>query len=376
MVDIFNKFNVNLDSFQNQINRKNNNLTNKNFIELIHQFPFMLYKNPSMSEIYSKMQKMRIIKKNLVYLIGLPKELAFNENILNTFEYLGQYGKIVKLKSNKNKKYNITNPNGPSYSCHITYSSPIESSLAILSLENIQFENHIFKASFGTTKYCSNFLHGVPCTNKDCLFLHYLANDDDILNRDEMNSNNQVFKNQLIMAIELSEIYFNDNVKKKLDNIKNQKTIFPNASLVYEKEFIKNYYNENKDKIELNNENKINKKGKKIFNIFGYNNYLKRTNKSRFDFATNSNENNDEIKIKISNFISEKIKRSILFEKESSDISDYYFSMKKSYDAEDRWKSLINTLEMYDSFNCNNDRNKLINDKNNDILIINKFDTF
>ena len=100
MVEIFNKFNINLDILQNQINNQNINLTNKNFIEIIHQFPFMLYKYPSMSEIYSKMQKMRIIKKNLVYLIGLPKNLAFNEEILNTFEYLGQYGKIEKLKTN------------------------------------------------------------------------------------------------------------------------------------------------------------------------------------------------------------------------------------------------------------------------------------
>ena len=49
--------------------------------------------------------------------------------------------------------------------------------------------------------------------------------------------------------------------------------------------------------------------------------------------------------------------------------------MKKSYDAEDRWKSLINTLEIYDSFNCNNDRNKEINNKNSDILVITKFNT-
>ena len=51
------------------------------------------------------------------------------------------------------------------------------------------------------------------------MFLHYLANDNDILNRDDMNSNNQIFKNQLIMAIELSEIFLNDNVKKKCDYI-------------------------------------------------------------------------------------------------------------------------------------------------------------
>ena len=69
----------------------------------------------------------------------------------------------------------------------------------------------------------------------------------------------------------------------------------------------------------------------------------------------------DEVPLEISNFISENIKRSILFKKEKDEISDYYFSIKKSYEAEDSWRSLVNTLEMYNSFeNCNNRIKKLM----------------
>ena len=143
---------------------------------------------PSLNEMYSKMQNMRIIQKNLIYLIGLPKELAFSENKLNQFEYFGQYGQIKKTVVNKNKTYNCNNPNGPSYSCHITYSSISESSLAMLSLENATIDNHVFKASYGTTKYCSNFLRNTLCLNKDCLYLHSLADESDIISRDIMNN--------------------------------------------------------------------------------------------------------------------------------------------------------------------------------------------
>jgi CCR4-NOT transcription complex subunit 4 len=84
---------------------------------------------------------------------------------------------------NKNKIYNINGPNGPSYSVYVTYSTPEESSLAILSLDNSTIDDHLIRASYGTTKYCSNFLKGIECHNRECLYLHYLADEDDILDR-------------------------------------------------------------------------------------------------------------------------------------------------------------------------------------------------
>ena len=363
----------NMSTYLNQFNSDSRIKRKENSIQL---YPFILYKTPNLREYYTKMQKLRITQKNLVYLIGFTKDLAFNETLLSSFEYLGQYGHIIKLKVNKNKTYNTNNPNGPSYSCHVTYSSPSESSLAILSLDNIIFENHIFKASYGTTKYCSNFLYGTVCMNKDCLYLHSLANDNDIINRDEMNSNKQIFANQHIIAIELSGIFTNKKIENYLKNeIKNKRTIFPNASNVYNKDIVKEYYERNKDKII-----KINK-NKKIYSIMGLNNLYKRQEKSRFDFASNAllnNENNEndvsEVPIEISNFISENIKRSILFKKEKDEISDYYFSIKKSNEAEDRWRSLVNTLQIYNSFE--NSNNSIKKYENENIILVSKFNSY
>ena len=343
----------------------------------IQLYPLILYKTPQMREYYTKMQKLRITQKNLLYLIGFSKELAYNENLLSSFEYLGQYGKILKLKVNKNKTYNTNNPNGPSYSCHVTYSNKSESSLAILNLDNIIFENHIFKASYGTTKYCSNFLYGTKCTNKDCLYLHSCANDNDIINRDDLNSNKKIFADQHIMAIELSGIFTDNNVENYLkNNISKKKTIFPNASLVYNKDIVKEYYEKNKDK--LNKE----KKGKKIYTIMNLDKLYKIKEKSRFDFASNAKiENNEndvsEVPLQISKFISDNIKRSILFKKEKDEISDYYFSIKKSNEAEDNWKSLVNTLEMFCSFTNNNNYNSLTKiGENENIIVVSKFNSY
>ena len=360
----------NMSTYLNQFNSDSGNKRKENSIKL---YPYILYKTPNLREYYTKMQKLRITQKNLVYLIGFSKDLAFNETLLSSFEYLGQYGHIIKLKVNKNKIYNTNNPNGPSYSCHVTFSSPSESSLAILSLDNIIFENHIFKASYGTTKYCSNFLYGNMCNNKDCLYLHYFADVKDVINKDDVNYNKTIYKNQHIIAIELSGIFTNKKIENYLKNeIKNKRTIFPNASNVYNKDIVKEYYKRNKDKINSN------KKNKKIYSIIGLNNLYKRQEKSRFDFASNALLNNEndvsEVPIEISNFISENIKRSILFKKEKDEISDYYFSIKKSNEAEDRWRSLVNTLQIYNSFE--NSNNSIKKYENENIIVVSKFNSY
>ena len=50
-----------------------------------------------------------------------------------------------------------------------------------------------------------------------------------------MINNKNIFEYQYLMAIQLSNI-FNVNKKFELENIKNQKTIFPNAYSVYNKD--------------------------------------------------------------------------------------------------------------------------------------------
>ncbi len=100
---------------------------------------------------YSGLADSRIITKNLVYVIGLSSKIA-NKVLVVKKEYFGQYGTIVKIVVNNNKAYNQNNPKGPSYSAYVTYSKPYEASIAILSLDNVLVDDHLIRASFGTTK--------------------------------------------------------------------------------------------------------------------------------------------------------------------------------------------------------------------------------
>ena len=169
-----------------------------------------------MKEMITKLVDSRIILKNLVYIIGLSSELIKIDSKLKSFEYFGQYGKINKLVINKNKIYNSNGPNGPSYTCFITYSTEAESSLAILSLDKSIIDSHEIKANYGTTKYCLNFLKNSECKNKDCIYLHKLASQKDIVSREQMNTDKDIFPQQRLMAIELSQILTNKKYRELL----------------------------------------------------------------------------------------------------------------------------------------------------------------
>ena len=183
-------------------------------------------------------EKFRIITKNLVYMIGISDSIS-DISILSKYEYLGQYGKIIKIVINKKKAYNINNKFGPSFSAYITYSKPEEASIAILSLDNHYVDKHLIRASFGTTKYCQFYLKGMECTNKDCVYLHKKARPEDIINRDELNSNKNLFIAQQQYAIKLANIY-NVNVKKTLMEFKNKNynSVFPSPDTIYNNQIV------------------------------------------------------------------------------------------------------------------------------------------
>ena len=191
--------------------------------------------SPSPSEIEDNY---RIITENLVYIIGLSESIA-DRNTLIKFEYLGQYGKILKIVINKKKAYHQNSKYGPSYSAYITYSKPNEASIAILSLDDTIVDNHLIRASFGTTKYCQFYLKNVPCNNKDCVFLHRKAKENEIIKRNELISNKVLFYKQQLYAMELGDI-FNPLVKKQLMTFKekNIKTMFPSPDLIYKSKIV------------------------------------------------------------------------------------------------------------------------------------------
>jgi CCR4-NOT transcription complex subunit 4 len=173
---------------------------------------------------------------------------------------------------NKTKAYNPNGPNGPSYSAYISYSSYQDASVAILAIDNIEVDDHLLRASYGTTKYCTFFLKNLDCPNKDCLYLHYLADDSDIINRDDMNSNTNIFYEQQLLAMKLADV-FNADVKKKLKVAAKKKCIFPTTETIYLKDIVieqeSNYkYN--------NNYNTTVTKFKKSYNDDYYNHYQNR----------------------------------------------------------------------------------------------------
>ena len=105
-----------------------------------------------------KYTNVRVLQKNLVYVIGLSPELVNDSDILKQPEYFGQYGKLKKIVVNTNHVYRPKGSVGPSYGAYVTYSSSKEAALAILGIEQHEMDDRLLRASFGTTKYCSFFL--------------------------------------------------------------------------------------------------------------------------------------------------------------------------------------------------------------------------
>ena len=385
---------------------------NNSFYQMNFCVPYTNVYN-EMKDMVSELIESRIIQKNLVYLIGLSSELIKIESKLKSFEYFGQYGKISKLVINKKKIYNSNGPNGPSYTCFITYSTEEESSLAILSLDKSIIDNHKIKANYGTTKYCLNFLKSAECKNKECIYLHQLADEKDIVSREQMNTDKDIFPQQRLMAIELSQILTNKKYKE-LYKLKDMKTVFPNGFNVYKKNIVINYIQERHLGISLNldsseliieknnigisnknqskngiislNENKIINKEKEkekekekkniedtltknkimpnsvnlIKNIIGVKNSLnylfKSAPRSRFNFVNpniDSNEINQIIPSQLNDFVTQLfVRHSIYFNEEQNNLSLYYFALKPTYlDSNNSFSSLLSTLKKWNDIN-------------------------
>lgn len=118
------------------------------------------------------LQKVRVVQRTLIYVIGLPPHLAKPE-ILVLREFFGQYGKIKKCVMNSHA---FTSPQGLSYSAYIHFTAEIEATLCIRAVNCFTLCSRILKVTFGTTKYCSYFLKKQPCLKGDCLYLHELGN--------------------------------------------------------------------------------------------------------------------------------------------------------------------------------------------------------
>ena len=146
----------------------------------------------------------RVIQRNLVYITNLSVNIAKEEvrpvsstspfpsplqkQILRQYEYFGQYGKIEKIVINKNNLYSINSPHGPSVSAYITFENKGDAHACIAAIDGFWIENRALRASFGTTKYCTQFLRSQTCNNPDCMYLHALGDESDSFSKEEIAS--------------------------------------------------------------------------------------------------------------------------------------------------------------------------------------------
>ena len=200
-------------------------------------------------ESSNKLKKIHIIKRNLLYLTNIPKEL--NLPLLVSNQFLGQYGLIKKSCIKKNNSKNAIQN---SFTVLITFEKEIDAAMAILALNRFKINKNVLYASFGLTRFCSAFLQNKNCKSKKCYFLHFQPNEEDIISgkenliRDQNLNEENVFKFLLKSKF---QSYLSDSFKKKSNLELNN--FFPSKVTSLEK--LKKFLKKNKQIISKKNQN-------------------------------------------------------------------------------------------------------------------------
>uniref|UniRef100_A0AAR5PXD5 CCR4-NOT transcription complex subunit 4 n=1 Tax=Dendroctonus ponderosae TaxID=77166 RepID=A0AAR5PXD5_DENPD len=136
-----------------------------------------------LTESRKHLSSVRVVQRNLVFVVGLPPRLADPE-ILKRHEYFGKFGKIHKVVINQSTSY--AGSQGPSASAYVTYIKSDDALRAIQAVNNFTIDNRSIKSSLGTTKYCSHFLKNQPCPKPDCMYLHEYGDPEASFTREQM----------------------------------------------------------------------------------------------------------------------------------------------------------------------------------------------
>ncbi|EZF33492.1 hypothetical protein H109_05246 [Trichophyton interdigitale MR816] len=134
----------------------------------------------------------RVVQKNLVYVIGLNPTIRDENLLLQTLrgdQYFGQYGDIDKIVVSKAKPGG--NPN-QGIGVYVTFARKIDAATCIAAVDGSPNGDRVLRAQYGTTKYCSSFLRNEPCNNRNCTFLHETGNDSDSFSRQDLSSMNSI----------------------------------------------------------------------------------------------------------------------------------------------------------------------------------------
>mmetsp|Transcript_2455 Transcript_2455/g.5347 ORF Transcript_2455/g.5347 Transcript_2455/m.5347 type:complete len:827 (-) Transcript_2455:1429-3909(-) len=133
----------------------------------------------------TQLANMRVIRRNLVYAVGLPPNIA-TEDQLRKSEYFGQYGKIAKIVINRSQTTSGGDARRASASAYVTLVHKEDTLACILALDGFYMDGRNVRSSYGTSKYCSAFIKNVRCNNPECTYLHQMGLIEDTFTKQEI----------------------------------------------------------------------------------------------------------------------------------------------------------------------------------------------
>lgn len=150
-----------------------------------------MQKRESEKDARKNLVGIRVVQKNLVYVTGLTPTVREDE-LLRTLrqpEFFGQYGNIQKISISNRKNQEGQNQ---SLGIYVTFEKKEDAQRCIQAVNGSKNGDRILKAQLGTTKYCSAWLRHEQCTNRNCMFLHELGDEEDSYTRQDLSSLNSM----------------------------------------------------------------------------------------------------------------------------------------------------------------------------------------
>lgn len=246
-------------------------------------------KKQKLTENRRHLSDVRVVQKNLVFVVGLSHRLADAE-ILRKTEYFGKFGKITKVVINSSPSY--AGAQTPSASAYVTYSKADEALKAIQTVNNVQIDNRVLKASLGTTKYCSHFLKGIQCPKVDCMYLHDLGEDNASFTKEQMSQGKHLeYESKLIENV----LHIPRNLQNISNDQSNQIIInqihqgLPSAMLSHSSNQNNQPQTSSSSSTQQQNTNNSNSTNTNSINNFDKNDYKSRVKKSSKSYYKTSN---------------------------------------------------------------------------------------
>ncbi|KAH8739993.1 Not4hp/Mot2p [Cryptosporidium ryanae] len=187
------------------------------------------------NKLNSNLEDMRIIQRNLVYVVGLNYSVAKRE-ILSCENMFGRYGKILNMR--------ILPNDNDTCSAFITYSDELSATKAIKNTNGKKiFGQNVIRCSFGTNKYCINFIKGINCNNSNCAYVHNIVEPNDCISKSELINFHSSNKFALKPLRELKNTTKNDVVVNSVNQISSNNSGSNSTSTICTTSSIASNYN-------------------------------------------------------------------------------------------------------------------------------------